>query len=874
MARPLSTLSPSFGNSRANSPAYASPPTTRRRRGIDEIMSSTEHYEKENFSPNPAKRVLYSYDGAVDNELMHSHDGEYYDVKSPATPSRRREENHSQRDTNDDMTVDLNCGPPSSPFQYEARDDTVDMNRLQTMAKPPSSWNTMPALQQQGPTIYVDKEDYTEEDGSTNQELASADEYEGDARLVDTHHSNATVQNNENMNDENESVLHYDSSHNTNEHSLVGNSYMDERQNEEMSTVAHFPPSTESPPSTEAQVTDPMDDTCFSTFSAVPNVDMTMFAKLGASPTKNSDDLMESSSVSRTPGYRRSSKATTPATARRRGLLDDGSPTPQRRYRAGNDDSMNLLDFNDSFNYFHRVSQRFSMSSNRASMSPRRRSPLKPRDSMRSPAKYNLIDFDMPPPATPMSIPSITPRELESLKSGFLSEISSLKATLSGKEAEVASLKQAVADAERRVGEALEEVRNEAIRKEALEVEQAEWERRGKEMETVLREVRAEIIDGERERERLLKRNDEVEKLKEQLEGKIVELESQLDAANKAAAATPSTAATNEDGHSTQAGMLTIEQSAREVQEAVEKVARELHTLYKGKHETKVAALKKSYESRWEKRVREAENKLREATDEVERLKTERDATISAPLNPNMSMMSVMGRDNEELETENKVLGARIKGLEEQLSTIKRHNEQLHAELKMERTEKGELVAAVDEWLAMQQHANHASQPAAGHGGLSTSSREVSNSSAYYSASEQDAPLSSSSTSSNEDDIRKKSIDNGEAIEPSRQFPQQQQHQQQLQQPSFKRSISRSGTSSNSLSSGLRPPASSSTPGNTSGGGLEKRSRLGMYNGSGIGHSRHNSGGSSGTRSIAMPATTPGRSGIMSSIERMGAGGR
>ena len=48
-------------------------------------------------------------------------------------------------------------------------------------------------------------------------------------------------------------------------------------------------------------------------------------------------------------------------------------------------------------------------------------------------------------------MPSITPRELESLKSNFLSEISSLKASLSGKEAEVQSLKTAVGDAEKRV---------------------------------------------------------------------------------------------------------------------------------------------------------------------------------------------------------------------------------------------------------------------------------------------------------------------------------------------------------------------------------------------------------------------------------------
>ncbi|EED18487.1 conserved hypothetical protein [Talaromyces stipitatus ATCC 10500] len=835
MTQPLSPLSPSFGNSRGQSPAYA-PPSTVRRRGIDEIMSSTDQNDKENAPPKPAKRAFCSYDENDDD----------YELKASTTPARSNNNNNVEADIGDDMTVDLADGPPSSPFQYEARDDTVDMNRLQAMTMPTASSTTTVSPKKQGPEIYVDEEDRIDEPIVAGREPISTETYESHGQATEPDHTTTMSDN-----DDTASVLHHEPKHADN--STISHSYMEMRHNEEMSTVAHILPSEEE---SHPNDNDAMDDTCFSTFSAVPNVDMTMFSKLVASPTKKIGDIQESPAVDRTPGYSRRSKATTPATARRRRIIDDTSPTPQRKKR---DDSINLLDFNDSFNYFHRVSQRFSMSSNRASMSPRRRSPLKQRDPTPSPTKYNLIDFDLPPPATPMSIPSITPRELESLKSGFMSEISSLKASLSGKEAEVSSLKQAVADAERRVGEALEEARNEAIHKEALEVEQVEWQRRGKEMESVLREVRAEIIDGERERERLSKKSDEAEKRKEQLEGRIVELESQLDAAKKAAATSPSATMTDGDGKS---GMLTAEQSAKEVQEAVERVARELHTLYKGKHETKVAALKKSYEARWEKRVREAENKLRDVTEEIERLKTERDTTMSGPLNPNMSMMSVMGRDNEELETANKVLGAQIKGLEEQLSTLKRDNEQLYAELKMERCEKGELVAAVDEWLAMQQ-ANTAAQPAA------VSSREVSNSSSYYSASEQDAPLSSySGSSSSQTSARKKSIDQ-QHVETS-----PKQSQQQL--PTFKRSTSRSGPSSSALnsSSGLRPPSSGPVNNST---GIEKRSRLGIYSGSSS-HVRHNSGGSSGSngsgRSIAMPSTTPGRSGIMSSIERMGAGGR
>lgn len=606
----------------------------------------------------------------------------------------------------------------------------------------------------------------------------------------------------------------------------VGGSIMEDKRNEGMSTVDGAGTHDDSDFGNEAMISDlnpemlendPLDDTCFSTFSAVPNVDMTKFAKLRGSPTKTLYDIVDSPARASRPSPYRSGNPLTPNTVRRRGVADgDVSPTPRKRESA-NDDTMNLLDFTDSVNYFHRVSQRFSTSNGRIS-SPRRRSPLKgSRESIRTPGKFNnLLDFDIPPAPTPRSIPTITSRELESLKSGFLSEISSLRATLSGKEAEVASLKQAVAGAERRVGEALEEVRNEAIRKEALEVQQAEWERRGKEMESVLRDVRAEIIEGERERERLTKKNDEAEKAKEEHEGRIVELESQLDAARKAAAAAPATASSD----SSTRGTITAEESAKEVQDAVEKVARELHTLYKGKHETKVAALKKSYEARWEKRVREAETKLKETSDEIDRLKTERDATMSGVVNPNASMI---GRDSEELEADKRVLEAQIKGLQQEMVSMKRDNERLHSELKMERTEKGELVAAVDEWLNIQQQQGQQPHQA-------QRSRASSISSVHTFGGDQEPTL-------RETEMAYPSTEN---------------------ESTFKRSIGRGGGLS-----GIRPPSAA----------VDKKSRVGMYNG---GHSRTNSGG--GRSGIAQPtpsaaSSSAGRSGIMSSIERMGRGG-
>ncbi|KAJ5081991.1 Central kinetochore-associated [Penicillium argentinense] len=587
--------------------------------------------------------------------------------------------------------------------------------------------------------------------------------------------------------------------------STIGNSMMEDKRNEGMSTVLHDEDNSGSDENSGLgeDYNDSMDDTGLSTFSVLP--DMTSFAKLRAeSPLKSMRGSVGPDSAHRGDMYRRSADPSTPGTARRSyrasALLDTGSPvgspTPRRRTSRdiGNPrETPNLLDFTDSMNFFpHQSAQQGGR------YSPARRSPMRPmRQSIKSPSKFSSLldlDFEMAPAPTPRSLPSITPRELESLKSGFMSEISSLKATLSGKDAEVASLKTAIADAERRVGEALEEVRNEAARRETLEMEQAEWDRRGNEMESVLRTVRSDLVEGERERERLTRKAEEAEKSKEQLEGRIVELESQLSAARKAATSD------NGSASSSRQASQSTQDTAREVQEAVEKVARELHTLYKGKHETKVAALKKSYESRWEKRLREAEKKLAAANEENVRLRDERDSAQSD--NAAAANASMIARENDDHEAEKRVFEARIQGLQHEMASLKEDSDRLRSELKSERAEKGELVAAVDEWLAMQQ-----SQPGPA---PAQDTREMSVSSAgpaeeeYLSAGEQTENL--------------------------------------------RRSV-RSG------SSGIRPPAT---------GEKRKLPRFGAPGG----HSRGNSGGKSG-----IAVFTPGRGGIMSSIERMGRGG-
>jgi chromosome segregation ATPase len=383
-------------------------------------------------------------------------------------------------------------------------------------------------------------------------------------------------------------------------------------------------------------------------------------------------------------------------------------------------------------------------------------------------------------------------------------------------------LKEAVASAERRVGEALEEVRNEAARKEALEVQQREWERRGKEMENVLRTVRTEILDGEHERDRLLKKAEEAEKAKEQLEGRVVELESQQSAAREAAESGASSA------HSSEQGAQSSCDTAKEVQDAVEKVARELHSLYKSKHETKVAALKKSYESRWEKRVRELENKLHKAVAQSERLQNELDTMISSANVGETTML----RESEELEAQKHVLEAKVKGLEQELNAVKRDADMLRSELKHERAEKSELVAVVDEWLAMQEE-----------------------------QAEQDAHMETERSQSPEPPtLKRENILDETADQPTGEHPGTATDESNGAGDTIK-------AVRHAPAAPMQPPASTNARPRVMPGLTPKMPRFGMPNG----HSRTNSGGSISSGIGRLPV--PGRSGIMSSIERMGRGG-
>ncbi len=463
--------------------------------------------------------------------------------------------------------------------------------------------------------------------------------------------------------------------------------------------------------------------------------------------------------------------------------------------------------------------------------------------------QVNLLDFEIPPLPTPRSVPTVTPRELESLKSNFLSEISSLKASLSGKEAEVLALKTAVGDAEKRVGECMEQLREERGSRDLLSEERNQWERRGREMEEVLRNVKGEIVLSRREREELDAKLDESEKRREMAEMMAQEAESKMAALRAGRATAEAENKTRSPGGSTSSanggGASAVQ---REVEIAVERVARELHMAYKAKHDTKVAALKKSYESRWEKRVHELEAVAESLASENEKLRIGRDATLSR---------LVPGEEERRAEEERRLreardaaqikeLGAEVNKLEAVVRTVKADNAELRTLLEQERVEKGELVMLAEEMMAMQQQSFIASsaprQPAA--------AAPVAASSGIPSASPRKPKTPATSRTS----ISGISGISGPPGSAAANRSSMMVANNTATTPGRARPISMHGTG---RMSGLKPPSSSTM----ATGGVP--SRIGR-----IGHDRKMSG--SGGSLPRPPSGLGTRSGLMSSIEKMG----
>jgi chromosome segregation ATPase len=292
-------------------------------------------------------------------------------------------------------------------------------------------------------------------------------------------------------------------------------------------------------------------------------------------------------------------------------------------------------------------------------------------------------------------------RELESLKSSYLSQISGLKATLSGREAEVESLKRAIGDAERRAGEAQEHLREEKCRREQAEEEKLGWERRGEELANVLKNVREEVLKSEADKEDFIRKFEESEQRADDAESRASAAEERLSSALAERTTTASSSAAAENDTDRVQALV-----AAQIDAKIESVSRELHTIYKEKHERKVATLKKSYEARSEKKLSELHTRVADLEKQNDDLLAAKDATFSGALgNVDMSIMESANAATSEAQAL-KVLVEELKAgtarLETMLETAQKEQSSLREELKQERIEKGELVAAVDEMLALQ----------------------------------------------------------------------------------------------------------------------------------------------------------------------------
>jgi peptidoglycan hydrolase CwlO-like protein len=331
----------------------------------------------------------------------------------------------------------------------------------------------------------------------------------------------------------------------------------------------------------------------------------------------------------------------------------------------------------------------------------------------------NLLDFELPPPPTPRSLPTVTIREMESIKSQFQSQISSLTASLSGKEAEVDSLAKAVADAEGRVGEAHETARDERSAREYAECQMTDWKKKGEEVQNLLQDVKAELARNDAEREQLLARLLEAERRADDAENRSSELETKvIEAESKNVDMT--TFVNNDDGEDNKKIYSEIEcQTA--IGEKVNEVARDLHSAYKAKHEKKIKALKDNYQKKADERCKELRVQIIRLERKVEEAESKRDNTFSkvlpgghsskpdnpcaqcgkdassAPPASNTADIQLLESQRAELES----LKAKLAGLHSELQSLRTSHSTLLSDLEAERVEKGELVAAAEQMLSM-----------------------------------------------------------------------------------------------------------------------------------------------------------------------------
>jgi chromosome segregation ATPase len=301
-------------------------------------------------------------------------------------------------------------------------------------------------------------------------------------------------------------------------------------------------------------------------------------------------------------------------------------------------------------------------------------------------------------------MPTVTIRELESLKSNFQSQISSLSASLSGKEAQVESLVKAISDAEHRVGQAQESVRDERSAREYAEAQMEDWKKKGEEVQELLQNVQAELGRNDTEREQLLTRLAEAEKRAEEAESRSSDLETKvIEAESKNVDMT-----TFLDPDENDKKIYSEMECQNAIAEKVNEVARDLHAAYKAKHEKKIKALKDNYQKKADERCKELRVQIIRLERRVEEAEKKRDDTFSKVLpaqydgkaaSATTAASDLKLLEDQKSEIEN--LKARLAGLQSELESLHKSQDKVLQELEAERVEKGELVAAAEQMLAM-----------------------------------------------------------------------------------------------------------------------------------------------------------------------------
>jgi DNA repair exonuclease SbcCD ATPase subunit len=315
---------------------------------------------------------------------------------------------------------------------------------------------------------------------------------------------------------------------------------------------------------------------------------------------------------------------------------------------------------------------------------------------------------------------------VEELKATFNSQVAQLKAQLSGREVEVDGLRTAVEETEARCAElsnilkdqkekfeeekrAWEEVKVEL--RELFEAEKAEKESISSRL--VEKEIAVETLHGE-----LGEKDTEVKNLKKRLRDTEDELERTREEVIRVKTEADTAAAATPVAPLSAPAIFDEEAADRRTQETVERVARELHNLYKARHETKVASLKKRYESRWENQVAALQQQVEALSRKNEELTKELEQKSVEQLKADMEFAPVKvggdeaaeaakAREEEAAKREEAAKAREEEAKKREEAAAKREEElmkrvtALEKQLDEEREERNGVIALADELLAL-----------------------------------------------------------------------------------------------------------------------------------------------------------------------------